>query len=1132
MAIIKCKMCGGDLQLTANTSIAECEYCGSRQTVPLADNEKKLLLFERAEFLRRNCEFDKAAGVYETIVADFRQEAEAYWGLVLCKYGIEYVDDPATGKKVPTCHRSSFESVFKDSNFVQAQEYADVVARKVCREEAKVIEDIRKGILEVSAKENPYDIFICYKETDFNGKRTLDSVLAQDLYDALTAKGYRVFFSRISLEDKLGQAYEPYIFAALNSAKIMLAVGTEYEFFNAVWVKNEWSRFLKLMTQDKDKHLIPCYKGIDAYDMPEEFARLQAQDLDKMGAIQDILRGVEKLLQKPVEIIAAPTQGNIAPLLKRAGMFIEDGQWTQADGLCENVLNMDPECMQAYLYKLLAEMKLRSMEQLAACTQDYAQKDSFRKALRFADPETAEKLKQWLLQSRYARGCQIMDGASTEAAYRSAAEMFGKIPGYQDADTKKETCLEQADHLRKQMLYNNAVAAMNRKTISDYETAIRNFEALGNWQDAVTKLAVCKEEIRRMQAWEESEKKRKLREAELLQQRKQEVKKKIKKYGITAAVIALLIFLIWFVTAVIMPSIRYSQAITAMEEKDYRKAAVFFGELEDYRDSARKSKACWEQIIRHKTFVIDGTRFAALTESGAVTSASYSYYSLKEDLEDWQNIVSLCYASYDMYGLQKDGTVMTTDDDEAFINQWKNIVAIAASDSCIVGLKTDGTLVSTISNTRTNSLSGIVAFDCADWNVAAVKYDGTVTVTNGEYPGVDGWQDIIDVSVTKEYLAGLKKDGTVVTTSAKFDVSQWTDIVQVSASNTHIVGVKADGTVVATGSNVFNECNTTEWTDIVAIDTDANQTVGLQSDGSLVVAGNYLSQADAVEGLQDVQLLAAGENLSMAILKDGSVRLAGAMYGRLSETGLQISDIQDICIQTGFMSGSDVNIVKKDGTIASLFTGTVSDTWTNVQELCLDGSIEAALLKNGKVAFKDGTKLKTIEHYNGNVTTIDITNWEEITQIDTGDDFIVGLKSDGTVLASGNVDEYCSGISEWRNVTQISAAEYHVVGLKKDGTVVATGKNSDGKIKVEQWRDITAIATGNRFTVGLKADGAVVYAGVNSELDELDTWSDIIAICTGDTYVLGLKSDGTVVSAGESYDAYLDLSDFTDIKIP
>ena len=139
-------------------------------------------------------------------------------------------------------------------------------------------------------------MFISYKETDENGNRTLDSVLAQDIYSELTEKGYKVFFSRITLEDKLGQEYEPYIFAALNSAKVMLVVGSDYEYFNSVWVKNEWGRFLKLISSGEKKTLIPCYKNIDAYDMPREFSKLQAQDMGKVGAMQDLLRGIEKIL--------------------------------------------------------------------------------------------------------------------------------------------------------------------------------------------------------------------------------------------------------------------------------------------------------------------------------------------------------------------------------------------------------------------------------------------------------------------------------------------------------------------------------------------------------------------------------------------------------------------------------------------------------------------------------------------------------------------------------------------------------------------------------------------------------------------------------------------------------------------
>ena len=114
MAVLKCKMCGGTLSIIDDSTVVECEYCGSKQTVPVVDEEKKIKLYERANRFRFNCEFDKASSIYESIVEDYPEEAESYWGILLCRYGIEYVDDPATGEKVPTCHRSSFESLLED----------------------------------------------------------------------------------------------------------------------------------------------------------------------------------------------------------------------------------------------------------------------------------------------------------------------------------------------------------------------------------------------------------------------------------------------------------------------------------------------------------------------------------------------------------------------------------------------------------------------------------------------------------------------------------------------------------------------------------------------------------------------------------------------------------------------------------------------------------------------------------------------------------------------------------------------------------------------------------------------------------------------------------------------------------
>lgn len=346
MSVLKCKMCGGDLIIIEGQTVCECEYCGSRQTVPTLDNEKKITLYTRANRLRSMCEFDKAYSVYESIVADFPEEAEAYWGLVLCKYGIEYVDDPTTGKKIPTCHRSSFDNVMEDGNFELVMEYADTIARPVYRTEAKEIERLRSGILEMSSKEEPYDIFICYKETDDKGDRTVDSLIAQDVYDALTEKGYRVFFSRISLEDKLGQEYEPYIFAALHSAKVMLAFGTCYDHYNAVWVKNEWSRFLALIANGEKKILIPCYKDIDAYDMPPEFRKLQAQDMGKVGAIQDLMRGIEKILGNRAVSKGASSVVSESPskerFLTQAMMYMKTGEYKQADQYFRSFINDFP----------------------------------------------------------------------------------------------------------------------------------------------------------------------------------------------------------------------------------------------------------------------------------------------------------------------------------------------------------------------------------------------------------------------------------------------------------------------------------------------------------------------------------------------------------------------------------------------------------------------------------------------------------------------------------------------------------------------------------------------------------------------------------------------------------------------
>ena len=391
MTTIKCKMCGGTMEIADNSTVAVCEYCGIQQTIPKLSDDRKANLYDRANHFRRSNEFDKAQAIYEQILNEDPNDAESYWSLVLCKYGIEYVEDPATHKRVPTVNRTQFTSIFEDPNYKEAIRLADHEQREIYEEEAKTINNIQKGILEISKQEDPFDVFICYKESDDNGKRTRDSVLAQELYYELKKAGFKVFFARITLESKLGTAYEPYIFSALNSSKVMVVIGTKPEYFKAVWVRNEWSRFLEMIKRGEKKTLIPAYRDMDPYDLPEEFSFLQAQDMSKLGFMQDLVTGIKKLVDGATKTVSSSDQSkadaqpkNKNPLLKRAGLFLEENDFDNASEYIKRALDTDPENPEAYYLSFLCKNKRSDLSKYTNLSSFSNDKDILY-AYRFSD---------------------------------------------------------------------------------------------------------------------------------------------------------------------------------------------------------------------------------------------------------------------------------------------------------------------------------------------------------------------------------------------------------------------------------------------------------------------------------------------------------------------------------------------------------------------------------------------------------------------------------------------------------------------------------------------------------------------------------------------------------------------------
>ena len=893
MSTFKCKMCGGELHINPGESVAVCEYCGTTQTLPRLDDDRRANLYDRANHFRRNNDFDKAAGIYEQILNEDKTDAEAYWSLVLCRYGIEYVEDPATHKHVPTVNRAQYTSIFDDEDYKAAIQYADAAQRVVYEAEAKAINEIQKGILEISQKEEPFDVFICYKETDANGRRTPDSVLATDLYHQLTQEGFKVFFSRITLEDKLGTAYEPYIFAALNSAKIMVVLGTKPEYFNAVWVKNEWSRYLALIRGGAKKVLIPAYRDMDPYDLPEEFSHLQAQDLSKLGFMQDLIRGIKKLTEsdRPAvreTVVVQETAANTAPLLKRAFIFLEDGDWDSADEYCEKVLDLDPECAQAYLGKLMAELRVRKQEALANQKQPFDKSNNYQKVMRFGDEALRGTLEGYIAHIRqrneearlnklYTAARQRMDAAQSETDYRQAAKKFAEIPNYRDAGELRRQCLEQAEIYRKDAIYNEAAAIAAQENPDTLREAAKCLTEIPGWRDAdqlranylkradeleaEARIAAKKRaEEERLAAEKRAEDEHLAAERKAEDERKAaEIQKKRKKIiaiiGAAAAVILIAVFLL--VTKVIQPSNAYKKAEAYLADGKVARAAICFAQLENYKDAETRSIELWDKNRSIDDIIsISSVHAVGLRADGTVAAAGNNEYG-QCDVDKWNDIVAVSTGELHTVGLKRDGTVVAAGDNskgQCDVSEWHDIVSIYAGTWHTFGICADGTVVTTGDTWQcaVEDWKDIIAISGGTLHTVGLRADGTVVAVGSNEYGqrdVDGWTDIIAIATGDTNTFGLRSDGTLVTAGENYkgqtDVDHWSDIAAISAGFSHMVGTKKNGTFVTAGSNEEGQLDISGWDNITAIAAGGFCSFGLHPDGTVTAIGtNGYGQCD------------------------------------------------------------------------------------------------------------------------------------------------------------------------------------------------------------------------------------------------------------------------------------------------
>lgn len=160
---------------------------------------------------------------------------------------------------------------------------------KICGGTLKLIngayecENCHNRYEKISLYEN-IEVAICYVESDDFGRRTKDSIIAQEIYSRLEALNINAFYQRTSVENLSYEEIEIACTSAIDSAKILILLAGSKEHFSKLLAQNK-----ELLTK---KIIIPIYFDMNAYDMPSEISVYQAMNFDNVGAIEDLAKNI------------------------------------------------------------------------------------------------------------------------------------------------------------------------------------------------------------------------------------------------------------------------------------------------------------------------------------------------------------------------------------------------------------------------------------------------------------------------------------------------------------------------------------------------------------------------------------------------------------------------------------------------------------------------------------------------------------------------------------------------------------------------------------------------------------------------------------------------------------------------
>ena len=186
---------------------------------------------------------------------------------------------------------------------------------------------------------------------------------------------------------------------------------------------------------------------------------------------------------------------SVEELLKRATIFIEDKDWEKACEYCQNALDVDAGCADAYFVLFMAEYNISSEDRIPFACGELAVKlgslfaiESYKKASRFGDENFKAKLESYNQQAIYNYAVEFFDNCTDIESCDQAKTFFQMIPDYLNFKDAKEL-LEKCNDKWNTLTYDKAISSMK---LSRFKEAIEYFEKIHDYMDSNVKIEECK----------------------------------------------------------------------------------------------------------------------------------------------------------------------------------------------------------------------------------------------------------------------------------------------------------------------------------------------------------------------------------------------------------------------------------------------------------------------------------------------------------------------------------------------------------------------------------------------------------------------------------------------------------------